>query len=293
MARKTQDILNDAIALSGVLEIGESPDGDYTKVALDRLNEMIVGWQNEHDISWREIDVHLPLDGSTSYKVGPNGVNVENTRIEKTVTTLAPIGQTFLVLNSTTELKEGQEYEVGANTGEIILVQDDTTIIINALTEEVAADTVVYFGSAKIPRPINIKFPRYDNGNNEISIDMVPRAEYLAQPYKNSTGTPNQVFYEKLLTDGIVNMWPVTNVGTLNFIASLPFDEIKLDDITEDFPFPSLWNRAVIFNLAIAVAGWFGSTVREDVAFQASESLINAMGTDEYRSDVVFQWGYE
>ncbi len=294
MAKTTQDIINSALGLAGVLEIGESPVADYTKIALDRLNEMVIGWQNEHVISWREVDVHLPLTGATSYKIGPNGVDVENTRLTRTVTTLAPIGQTFLILDTTAELTAGDAYEVGANTGTITQVYDGTRIIIPALTAEVAASSTIYFGSAKIPRPITIEFPRYKNANDvEISIETVPRAEWLAQPYKNSTGTPNQVFYEKLLTDGVVNMWPVTTVGTLNFIASLPFEEIELADITNDLPFPTLWHRALTFNLAVAISGWFGTPLRQDVALQAIAALENAMGTDEYRSDIVFQWGYE
>jgi hypothetical protein len=293
MARTTQDILSDALGLSGVLEIGESPVADYTKIALDRFNEMVVGWQNEHEISWLEVDIQVPMTGNTSYKLGPNGVEVEGVQIEKTVTTLAPIGQTFLILDSTSELNEEDPYTVGANTGTIVQVYDETRIIIQALTEEVLADATALFGSKLVPRPIAVKFPRYDNTFNEISIEMVGRAEYLAQPYKESTGTPNQVFYEKRLTDGVVNVWPVIDAGTLNIVVSLPFEEIELDDITEPLPFPSLWNRAIVFNLAVAISGWFGTQLRQDVALQAIGSLETAMGDDSYRSDVIFQYGWE
>lgn len=293
MAKTTQDTLNDALFLAGVLEIGESPVADYTKVALDRFNDMVVGWQNEHEVSWRDVDIKVPMTGSETYKLGPNGVDVEGVQVEKTVTDIAPIGQTFLVLDSTTELTAGDAYTVGANTGTIIQVFDETRIIIPALTEEVAATDIAFFGSAKIPRPIAVKFPRYDDTFDEISIEMVGRAEYLAQPFKQSTGTPNQVFYEKLLTDGVVKLWPVIDTGTLNITVSLPFEEVAMDDITEPLPFPSLWNNAIVFNLAIAISGFFGTPLRQDVVAQAVTYLESAMGDDSYRSAVIFQYGIE
>lgn len=289
--RTTQDILEAGLRLAKVMEIGESAESDYIKIALDALNDMILGWQNNHEFTWRQYQVTIPLTGEQSYLMGPNGF-VKYDGVEKTVTTLAPIGQTFLILNSTSMLNDGDSYSVGANSGNIIQVYDAIRIIIPALTEEVDVGAILISDEKTIPKPLSVYMPDLITGTTKIPIQNISRDEYRLLP-SGSTGNVNQVYYERLLTDGRLWVWPYGSTGEIKIMANLQIDFIELKDITKPMPFPDNWFEALKYSLAIKLDGDFGGGIDQSVALIASGSLQSIIDQDTEGVDSIFMFGYD
>lgn len=288
----TQDIIRNALILASIIDDDEAIDGDVNAIALSALNSLVFGWQNEHAVSWRQEELTIPLTGAQSYKIGPNG-NVSYGGEDYTVSTLAPVGQVFLEFADTTGMSDGDAYSVGANSGVITQVYDSTRIIISALIEEVQAGDICKVGEKKSPKPLDVYSPIVDQTGSEISINMISRYEYRSTPNKDSIGMPVQVFFERKLDDGIVYVWPVGTSGVLKVMADLPFDEILMSDVTKQMPFPENWKMALEFNLAIPLASYFKSNLRDDVIGQAGVTFETVKAIDSPLDDIVFAHGGE
>lgn len=118
----------------------------------------------------------------------------------------------------------------------------------------VAAQAVYSLGPAAVtpmPRPMRIlqAFLRFSTGN-DVELTINSRSDYNTLGMKASQGTPNQLYYDPQLTNGIVTLYnvPQDSTGVLHVVAQRPIQDFNLSTDNPDFPPESYhmlkWNLA-------------------------------------------------
>lgn len=289
--RTTRAVIEGALRLMKAYEIGETPEESDVDNALEALNDMIVSLQNDHKLTWRQYEIKIPVTGETSYLLGPDSDVVYDGK-DRVVSTLAPIGQDYLLIDDTRQIEIGDAYRVGNNSGTVTDIIDSTRVDITALTEEVLADAEAVFGEKTITKPLEIYNPVYFTGITEIPINVISREEYRNFPDKTNTGFPNQVYYDRRLNNGRLYVWPVGQSNKdddeLRVMADLQIPFIEKSDIDKAMPFPDNWFEALKYNLAIKLDGEYGEGLDSSVVMVAGSSMASVVAEDTEGVDAIF-----
>jgi len=156
-----------------------------------------------------------------------------------------------------------------------------TLSLVTALTDAVAVDNHVYSYTVKTQRPYEIVEARvYGSDNLDRSINIISRADYMGLSDKTSEGTPNQVYYDKQLSNGKMYIWPEPNnmQEYLKFTARIPI--MDLNELTEDLEMAGEWFEAVSWNLALRLFPKYGKPIDQSVALMALSFLEDAVASD-------------
>ena len=155
-----------------------------------------------------------------------------------------------------------------------------------AVTLTATADyTIGVSATVNTPKPLKVIQAFLHNTTTEIDIPMriLTRQEYEQLGNKTSTGQPIQLFYEPLLTTGVLHLFPVpdtTSIAncTVKIIYQRPFEDF---DVSTDEPdFPQEWYDAIKFGLADRLAPEYGLALqeRQDLRSRAKELRTEALG---------------
>ncbi len=166
-----------------------------------------------------------------------------------------------------------------------------------AVTLTATADYTVGVGATvNTPKPLKVIQAFLHNTTTEIDIPMriLTRQEYEQLGNKTSTGQPIQLFYEPLLTTGVLHLFPVpdtTSIAncTVKIIYQRPFEDF---DVSTDEPdFPQEWYDAIKFGLADRLAPEYGLALqeRQDLRSRAKELRTEALGFGTEEGSIFFQ----
>lgn len=103
---------------------------------------------------------------------------------------------------------------------------------------------------------------RVDDNDDRLELNIETRAEFYSHPSLETTGVPLSVYYQPLVSTGTVKIWPLPNAdwADANHVIELHFqvamDEFANGSATPDIP--AVWNMALIFELACALAPNYG-----------------------------------
>jgi len=150
-----------------------------------------------------------------------------------------------------------------------------------ALSDEATTDNHVYYYDAKLPRPLELVEVRsVAPSGYETPLSIISREEYLQLSNKTSTGSANQVYYDPLLTNGKLYIWPACSdvQEYLKFTCRIPFEDF--DTTTNDPDFPPEWMMALAWNLAVYVAPKFGKSVDQIFQLRAEALKESVRGFD-------------
>jgi hypothetical protein len=230
------------------------------------------------------------IDGSTAH--------CTETYTETTTSAAAATSATDIVVTSAAGFVVGYNIGVYLDDNTIhwttITVIASTTITLNAALPSAAASGVaVYVYQTKIDRPENI-----DNAQstipsgNDIPMVKLSRDTYYNNPSKNTTGRPNQFYYDKQLTSGLISIWPVPN----NSSNKVEFSWIKqifdFDAATDDPDFPVEWLQPIILGVAYRLCRKYGRLdmqEKEQLKRDADEAIDEAGGYDREETSIYFQ----
>lgn len=242
--------------------------GQMSRCAM-RLNAMIKAWQAAGVGLWLNQECILPLKANAqSYKLGPSGDfccrSLDMT--ETTIATAAASGTTTLVLTSSTGFFVAYNVGIQLDNGTIQWVYatntatPGTVLIDTPLTDSAAVGNIVYTfdTSNQIGRPIGINEARIRTlSGTETPLYICSRDEYMALPTKSNTGQPVQTYFDAVLTNAVLHVWPVDTTITdrILFTARLPIQVFH--DIPDDVPFPDEWIDALHYNLALRISPMF------------------------------------
>jgi hypothetical protein len=113
------------------------------------------------------------------------------------------------------------------------------------------------------PKPLKIyQAYRHNNTTNiDVPLQIVSRQEYEQLSGKTSSGPPNQVYYEPLLSTGTLYVYPAPDSSTatnevITIVYQRPFEDF---DAAGDEPdFPQEWYEVIKYGLAVRLAGEYG-----------------------------------
>jgi hypothetical protein len=164
----------------------------------------------------------------------------------------------------------------------------DTTLpLLDTLTDTAATDNHIYTYVQKTQRPLEINEARVHRADdNDVPIGIIGRTTYKALATKDSTGYPNQIYFDNQLNNAKVSVWPIgqTVKDYIIFTSKIPL--MNMDSNGDNFEVPAEWMETIVYNLAIRVAPKLGSQLDQLVPVLASELYQALEGWDREDTSV-------
>ena len=135
------------------------------------------------------------------------------------------------------------------------------------------------------PKPLKIiqAFLRHTSTTVDTPIIIITRQEYELLGNKSTSGNPVQLFYEPLLTTGVIHVHPVpdstiASAYTLSIIYQRPFEDF--DAAADEPDFPQEYYHAIKLGLADVMAPEHGLAIqdRQDLSRRAEKAWAEALG---------------
>jgi len=133
-----------------------------------------------------------------------------------------------------------------------------------------------------------------DQNNTDYPIGLISREEYNSFDTKSNTGLPENLFYDpgptqQNIQTGMINLYLTpdsTNTYTLFIVSEKPFTTFAT--LNTAYTFPDVYERAMIYNLAMELAPEYGKTIHPEVAASADEALdiVEAINSSNKRTIV-------
>ena len=138
--------------------------------------------------------------------------------------------------------------------------------------------TALGFATAKPIRILDGCFIRDQNGS-DYPLNVISRELYNSYDTKTNRGLPTEIFYDagstqQALQTGTVTFYltpDTTNTYTVFLVSEKPFSVFA--SLNDAYTFPDIYERAMIYNLALEVAPEYNKTVHPEVILSANESL--------------------
>ena len=148
-------------------------------------------------------------------------------------------------------------------------------------------------GDLTADKPLEIRNARRVYSSQETPIFIKSRQEYMDQVGKDDDGTPIFIYYEPLISTGVIYVWQVpdasANSYTINFDARQYMDDF--DNAQNDPYFPAEWLDALVYNLAFRLCPKYEVTGedRATLGMQAQQFLMDAEDNDTEEGSVYLQ----
>jgi len=260
-------LIEDAFDVLGIRAEGESLTNSQLEKAKRKLNAMIQTWQSDGVHLWKYREATLFLEKDTqNYLLGNSQGNATESYSETTLSADAVLGAGTIDVTSASgiattyyigiELDDGTAQWTtvnGAPAGTTITLTD-------VLTGAASSGNQVKCFATKINKPVKILQARYvqsDTSEIECS-EFKSRDEYFRLSNKATTGAVTQYYYNPLLKDTKLYVWPVAD-ETFRLFKFTYYPEFDIFDTALNEPdFPSEWYECLIYNLAERLATSYG-----------------------------------
>jgi hypothetical protein len=259
-----KDVIKSALLKLRVIDPTQAIDQTTLEDSAVVLNAMIKSWQLDGVDIWlnQEIVVYMDADAEY-YDLGPTGDEAAELR-DSCFTQLATdeaTSSTSLSVDSITGFADGDNIGIILNDDTIYWDTVDgtpsgTTITLTTgLSGGANTDNYVFGYTSAIDRPIEITGARVRNTNNDDSPLRIHtnREDFMRHTDKTSEGETQEVYYEPLLTNGRLYVWPVCGDDNITdrIILSTKRTIMDIDTVaTDNFDMPNEVMNAVIWNLA-------------------------------------------
>lgn len=292
--RTAGDIINDALRKLGVLATGDSADADQSADALVDLNLLVKSWPAKGIDLWRYEEMTVFVDTtSQSYDLGATGDKASFAAYKTEIATAASSGASTITVDSDDNITNGDVIGIELDNGTIQwttvngVPSSDVVTLTATLTDDVAVDNHVYNYTTIAERPLRLYDGRVKQADNtEIPLNQISRQEYMDLPSKESTGVPSQFYYNPLLDNGKLYIWPVANNVQLRLLFSAQRQLQDLDALTNNLDFPQSWERALVYNLAVDMAFDYNLIDINSAHFQALKGHADALLEEVENFDV-------
>lgn len=293
------EIIKGAIRLLGRSErakIGPDPENIQAREA---LNMMTKAWQAEGIGIWMFTEAALFLGASAeSYSIGPTGDHATASYVKTELASAGSTGDTNLTVDSISGITASDYLgiELDDNTIQWTTVSgspaSSTVVAATALTGDAAVDNHIYTYTTKLTRPLEIIEARlHQDDDNEITINLISRSEYMLLADKDTTGLVTQLYYDTQLTNGKLFVWPtaINMKEYIKFTVRLAVDDF--DAAANNAQFPIEWLRALKFNLAAEIALEYdvGAEKFTQLTIQARMTKKQAQRTDKELTSIFFE----
>lgn len=235
-------------ALRGLHAFGPTdtiPAADITYCA-EALNIMIKAWAAKGMLVWTVGEISVPtVAGVASYPIGTTAAYLYSATITNAGSGGTP-GTYALTITGGGGSGATGTYTIGSSgslTSITITAGGNSFTSAPALSfplgsiSNAAATANIVGLTTNRPMRIFSAFMRDANGNDQ-DIKVESRFDYNLLGQKTSSGTPNQLFYDPQLTNGIVTLYnvPADNLSTLHLIVQRQVQDFNLSTDNPDFP---------------------------------------------------------
>lgn len=155
-----------------------------------------------------------------------------------------------------------------------------------SVTLTATGDYTIGTGSTvNTPKPLKIiqAYLSYTSSSVDVPVRIITRQEYELLGNKTTSGYPNQICYEPLLTTGTLHVYPVPDATvaaacTLKIIYQRPFEDF--DASTDEPDFPQEYYHCIKLLLADVLAPEHGLSIqdRQDLSKRAAIAKAEALG---------------
>jgi hypothetical protein len=290
-------IITEALELIGVAGVGQTISAEDQATALRTLNLMVKAWQAEGIGLWKNVEASLfPSYLGYAYDIGPTGDNCSTAAYKTETSVAASSGDSTITVDSDDNITNGDYIgvELDDKTLQWTTVNGvpaaNVVTLTDALTDDVAIDNHVYNYTTKVQRPTElIEARKVSSQNYETPLTIISRDEYMKFSNKSSTASATEIYYNPLLTNGKMLVWPAcTNVKEyIKFTARIPIEDF--DVATNDPDFPQEWLLALSWNLAVLIAPKFGKPADNVLIMGAAGMLQSAKDFDHENASVYFR----
>ncbi len=292
------DLIYGSFQLAEIIASGDVLNAADYALAKSTLNMMVKTLQNRGFGLWLNQAVTLPLTkNKQSYSLGPTGDNCSASMGETAIATAALLGALTITVDSITGITTGQYIGIELDNGTMQWTtvngapSGSTVTLAAALTAAAAVDSVVFFYTTKINRPLEVIEARLrDSSGIETPLSVVGLQEYRDLPLKSSSSKANQVSYDPQLVNGVLYVWGVDTDLSDRIIMTVKrpvFDFVNAAD-TPDFPIE--WCEALEGGLAERLAYKFHVPAQKkaELSILAKRRLDDADWYDREKTSIFF-----
>ncbi len=292
------EIISDSLSLLGVLGAGQTATANDITFCSSLLNKMIKAWQAQGIHLWKECEAVIPLViNQNTYTLSSTSTDrMGDTPIE-TVLTVASSGGS-LTVSSTVGMtaldKIGVQLDASTRHWTTIASVDSTTTLTLtvSLTSTASIGNSVTTYTTTSNRPLNITNARYRyNSGVERKITKYGRAQFMALPNKNNTGTVTAFYYTPQLNNGVFYVWNTPDTSNDNIHCTYIKTFEDFDSSSDNADFPQEWLECLTLNLACRIAPAYGKSLSQtqpDLVRDAQMSLLQLNGWDSEEGSVKF-----
>lgn len=298
-------LIIDAFQLIGVYGIGRTVSSEDMSYASRALNKLIKSWATHGLHLWARAEATLiPTAHVSKYLIGNNN---STTRVGKTNDTImtqltadAATSATSLTVDSTDSMTVGDFIGIvmtdnTAHWTTIATIPTSTTLTITTgLSGAASTSAMVYTYTTRLPKPLRINSVRQVTGFDSGATSTVVETPLYQMAYtdyiemnKTNSGTPVAFAYRPNLLDLEFHLWPRPNTENMRICFTYERTLEDVDDIDDNFDFPSEWLEPLTWKLAVRLAPAFGKYQKlKEIDAPASAMLDNLLAWDTETSSI-------
>ena len=288
------EIITEALELLGVFGAGETLNPDDQATCLRSLNGMIKTYASKGIGLWKNVEASLiPSYEGYSYSIGPTGDHCSTGMYKTEIATAAVSGAATITVDDDENITNGDYIGIELDDKSVQwttvngVPAANVVTLTAVLTDDVAVDNHVYNYTSKIQRPTEIIEARtVSSANYETPILIASRSQYMGLSNKSSTGPASQVYYDTLLTNGKMYVWPACSdvKEYIKFTCKIQIEDF--DTATNDADFPQEWILPLAWNLAVIVSPKFGKQLDQVFLATAVDMLQSVKDFDHENASI-------
>ena len=252
------DIIKAALRQVGAYETGQAVDAALITDTAQALNILTKAMQTTLGGLWAITNITVFLNTtSSSYLVGPTGATATVDDVTQTsIATAALNGAGSVTVASASGLALGMYIGIQMDDGTQFwttitnVVGAVVSLNANLPTTSAAANNVFAYTNVA-QRPLDIlEARRRDVNGTDVTLIVGNRDDYEQLSVKKSSGSITQVYYQPLLGNGKLHVWPMSSNATDRILmsAKIPFQDF--DTMTDNAYFPVEALRMLKWGLA-------------------------------------------
>lgn len=260
------ELINGALRLAGVLDVGEEAQAEVYASARASLNLYLKAFMAKAPQLWRETRGILFLSpGTSSYRLGTDRACLESDFVETTLSADEASGQTALSVTSSAGMTAadviGIELDDGTRHWTTISTVNSSVLVTvaSALTGAASDGATVYTYTTLLARPLRVDGMQRRIDDNDSAVRMEARRDYFDRPNKEQEGEVISAYYSPQLTNGLLYVWPTGSSVNERLHFTL---ERTLEDMTStpnNFDLPVEWLETFTYGLATRLALQYSS----------------------------------
>lgn len=281
----TNTIITRSLQLIDVVGSGESVSGDDYTLCESVLNMMVKAWQADGLHLWTETEGIIFAEADQSkYTLGGSSPDQSTSEDIKTELSVAlTTSDTAVTVDSTTNMTASDVIGIVLDDDTlhwdtIASVDTTTTLTLTTgVTGAAAVDNHVYVYTTVMVRPLDISEVRIEGASGTITnLQKLSRQEYFRLNNKDASGRSHSFYFDRQRDSGTLYVYPVPDTAEYRFRATFHREIEDFDSSTDTPDLPASWLQAIVQNLAVELAPYFG---KEDKAAKLEARAVRHLNT--------------